>query len=374
MTKRDYYEVLGLSKDASAADIKKSYRKLAMQYHPDRNKEPEAAEKFKEISEAYAVLSNEQKRAQYDQYGHAGFDQMYSQEDIFRNADFSDFQDIFGRGGFGGGPFGDIFGSMFGSMFRGAQRGGDYGADLEVQVQISLEDAAKGTKADISYNRTKACDACKGSGAEPGSSRVTCDMCGGNGQVKQARRAGPMAFYTVTTCQKCRGEGKMVEKPCKKCGGSGKTSSKEHIKVDIPPGMHSGMRLHLEGLGEYGRDAPGDLYVRVFVKEHKLFTRKGDDLWMELPISFPKAALGGKVKVPTLFGDANLKIPAGTQSHTIFRLHEEGMPKLSSKGQGDQMVRVIVRVPKKLNKKQKELLKEFEKEKEEKGFFGFTIS
>jgi molecular chaperone DnaJ len=370
MTKRDYYEVLGVEKGASAAEIKKAYRKLAMKYHPDRNKEPEAAEKFKEISESYAVLSNEQKRAQYDQYGHAGFDQMYSQEDIFRNADFSDFEDIFGGSGFGG-PFGGIFGSMFGNMFRGAGRRGDYGADLEVQVQITLEEAAKGTKADISYNHTKACKECKGSGAAPSSSRVTCSMCGGNGQVKQARRAGPMAFYTVTTCQQCRGEGKMVEKPCKKCGGSGKSSSKEHIKVDIPAGIHSGMRLHLDGLGEYGHDAPGDLYVHVFVKEHDKFTRKGDDLWMQLPIGFPLAALGGKVEVPTLFGNAKLSIPSGTQSHTVFRLHNEGMPRINGRGKGDQMVRVIIEVPKKLSKKQKELLKEFQGEKGKKGLFGF---
>ncbi len=367
MTKRDYYEILGVSKNASGADIKKAYRKLAMKYHPDRNKESGAAERFKEISEAYAVLSNENKRAQYDQYGHAGFDQMYSQEDIFRTADFSDFQDLFR--GFGFEPFGGMFSSMFGSMFRGAARG-DYGADLEVQVEITLEDAAKGMKADLSYNRTTACSKCKGSGAEPGSGRVTCDMCSGRGQVKQARRAGPMAFYTVTTCQKCRGEGQTVEKPCKKCGGSGKASSKEHIKADIPAGIHSGMRLRLEGLGEYGKDAPGDLYVRVYVKEHDRFRRRGDDLSIDVPITFPRAALGGKVKVPTLFGEANLKIPSGTQSHTIFRLKDEGMPRLDKSGKGDELVRVMIDVPKKLTKKQKELLKEFEGEKK-KGFFDF---
>lgn len=366
--KRDYYEILGVAKNASASEIKKAYRKLALKYHPDKNKEPSAAEKFKEISEAYAVLSNDQKRAQYDQYGHAGFDQMYSQEDIFRSADFSGFEDMFG----GESPFGSVFGSMFSSMFGGGRRRGDYGANLEVQIAISLEEAAKGTKVDVTYNRTKSCPECKGTGAEPGSQMITCNACNGRGQVKQARRAGPMAFYTVTTCQRCRGEGKSVEKPCKQCNGSAKVSSKEHIKADIPAGIHSGMRLHLEGLGEFGKDAPGDLYVRVFVKEHKKFQREGDDLLIEMPISFPQAALGAQIKVPTLFGHAKLTIPSGTMSHTIFRLREEGMPRLNRRGKGDEMVRVIIEVPKKLTKAQKELLKELEKTKEDKDkFLGF---
>ncbi len=370
MTKRDYYEILGIPKNASKDEIKKAYRKLAMKYHPDRNKAPDAAEKFKEISESYAVLSNDQKRAQYDQYGHAGFDRMYSQEDIFRTADFSDFEDLFK--GFGFEPFGGMFGSMFSSMFRGAGPRGDYGADLEVNVEITLEEAAKGTKKDISYHHSKACSRCNGSGGEPGSGVKTCENCNGNGQVKTTRRAGPMAFYTVTTCSKCRGEGTTVENPCKECKGLGKVSSKEHIKADIPAGIHSGMRLHLRGLGEYGHDAPGDLYVRVFVTEHETFQRDGDNLYINMPISFPRAALGGEIEVPTLFGKAKLRIPAGTQSHTVFRLKDEGMPRLNKSGNGDEMVRVIIEVPKKLSKKQKDLLKEFEGEKPKKGLFGFT--
>ena len=365
--KRDYYEVLGVAKNASTAEIKKAYRKLAMQYHPDRNKDPAAAEKFKEISEAYAVLADEKKRQQYDQYGHAGFDQMYSQEDIFRSANFSDFQDIFG----GRDPFGGMFGSMFGSMFGGMRgRHRDIGADLEVQVAITLEEAAKGTKTDISYNRTRECSRCNGSGAEPGSKKTQCPNCNGRGQVKQARRMGPMAFYTVTTCPQCRGEGESFDKPCRKCQGSGKESTKEHIKAEIPAGIHNGMRLHFQNLGEYGKDGPGDLFVRVFIKEHKKFQRDGDDLWIDMPITFPKAALGGNMEIPTLFGKAKLHIPAGTQSHTIFRLKNEGMPKLHSKGKGNEMVRVIIDVPKKLSKKQKEMLKEFDKEKKS-GFFEF---
>ncbi|MBN1170087.1 molecular chaperone DnaJ [Candidatus Micrarchaeota archaeon] len=364
--KRDYYEVLGVAKNAATDEIKKAYRKLAMQYHPDRNNDPAAAEKFKEISEAYAVLADERKRAQYDQYGHAGFDQMYSQEDIFRGANFSDFEDIFG----GRDPFGGMFGSMFGSMFGRMGRHRDIGADLEVQVAITLEEAAKGTKVDISYNRTRKCSHCNGSGAEPGSRKTNCSACGGRGQVKQARRMGPMAFYTVTTCQKCNGEGEAFDNPCKKCQGSGKESTKEHIKADVPPGIHNGMRMHLAGLGEYGKHGPGNLFVRVFIKEHRRFQRDGEDLWIDIPITFPQAALGGELEVPTLFGKAKLHIPPGTQSHTVFRLKNEGMPKLHNNGKGNEMVRVIIEVPKKLSKKQKEMLKEFDKEKKS-GFFEF---
>jgi len=371
--KRDYYEILGVQKGASADQIKQAYRKLAMQYHPDRNKSPDAAERFKEISEAYAVLSDEKKREQYDQYGHAGFDRMYSQEDIFRSADFSDMEDVlrnFGMDPFGSGMFGDIFG------FRGGRRGGrmrEYGADLETAVEITLEEAAKGLKKDVSYHRSKACARCGGSGSEPGSSRKTCPACNGRGQVQQARRAGPMAFYTVTTCGRCRGEGSIVEKPCRSCGGSGKASSNEHIKVSIPPGVQSGMRLHLEGLGEYGRDGPGDLFVRVYVRQHDVFERRDDDLHTDAHVSFARAALGGEIEVPTLTGRAKLHVPPGTESHTVFRLKGEGMPRLGRSGKGDEMVRVLIDVPKKLSQQQRKLLEELEsenKEEKRKGLFG----
>jgi molecular chaperone DnaJ len=265
---------------------------------------------------------------------------------------------------------------MFGSMFR-AGRGGrirEYGADLEIVVEISLEDAAKGVKKDINYHRSKACSRCGGSGSEPGSEKNVCSACQGRGQVQTTRRAGPMHFYTVTTCGKCRGEGSVVEKPCRSCGGSGKASSNEHIKVSIPPGIHSGMRLRLEELGEYGPDGPGDLYVRVEVKPHGKFGREGDDLLIDIPISFGRAALGGSVDVPTLFGKDRLHIPPGTQSHTVFRLRGEGMPRFGRSGKGDELVRVIIDVPKSLSRKQKELLEEFEKEggsERKRGFLGF---
>ena len=360
-TKRDYYEVLGIPKGASKEDIKKAYRKLALEWHPDRNKQPHASEKFKEISEAYAVLSDDQKRAQYDQFGHAGFDRMYSTEDIFRSTDFSDLEDLFGEFGFGS-PFASMFGPMFGSMFGGRGRRRNYGADLESSTEITLEEAAEGLKKDLSYHHSKACPKCQGSGSEPGSSRKTCPDCNGRGQVQHARRAGPMAFYTVTTCGRCRGQGTAVEKECKGCNGSGKISEYEHIKLNIPPGIANGMRLHLGGLGEYGPDGAVDLYVTVYVKEHPSFERSGDDLWTTVPIGFPLAAMGGEIEVPTLSGKAKLHVPSGTASHTVFRLKGEGMPRLQRGGKGDVMVRVVIEVPKKLSKKQKELLAEFEKE------------
>lgn len=370
--KKDYYDVLGVARSASKAEIKKAYRKLAMKHHPDRNKGADATEKFKEVSEAYAVLSDEKKRAQYDQYGHAGFDQMYTTEDIFRTANMRDFEDIFSGFGFGS-PFESMFGSMFGQMFRGGYRSPmkEYGADLETEIEITLEEAAKGIKKEVNYHRSKECSRCKGSGHEPGTTVKQCDTCAGRGQVQKTRRAGPMAFYTVTTCGSCRGEGVIAEKPCRTCGGSRKVSSKEHIKVDVPAGIENGMMLHMGGLGEYGKDGAGGLYVRVCVKPHEQFERDGDDLWIKMPISFPNAALGGDVEVPTLFGKAKLHIPAGTQSHTVFRLKDEGMPRLKEKGKGDEMVRVIIDVPKKLTKKQKKLLKEFEGEKPKKGFLDF---
>jgi molecular chaperone DnaJ len=364
-SKKDYYEILGVAKNASGSEVKNAYRKLAMQYHPDRNKDPAASERFKEISEAYAVLSDEKKRAQYDQYGHAGFDRMYSEEDIFSSADFSGFEDLFG--GFGS-PFGSIFGSMFG---RGRRM--EYGANLETAAEITLEEAARGAKKDISYHRSKACARCHGEGSEPGSARKTCAACGGRGQVQQARRAGPMSFYSVTTCGRCRGEGSVVENPCKGCGGSGKSSSNEHIKVTVPAGIQSGMRLRLEDMGEFGPDGPGDLFVRIYIKDHERFGRDGDDLRIDMPVSFARAALGGDLEVPTLFGRDRLHIPSGTESHTVFRLRGEGMPRLGRGGKGDLLVRVIIEVPKKLTKKQRNALEEFEKETKEKkkGLFDF---
>jgi len=367
-TKRDYYEVLGVAKGAGKDEIKSAYRKLALKYHPDRNSESGAEERFKEISEAYAVLSDDNKRAQYDTYGHAGFDQMYSREDIFRTADFSDFEDLFREFGVGS-PFENVFGSMFGSFGRRGGRRYEYGADLQAEMGITLEEAAKGVRKELAYHRSKACSRCKGNGSEPGNSREQCDSCKGRGQVQQSRRMGPMQFYSVATCNKCRGEGSVIDKPCKDCRGSGKVGESENIKVTIPPGIQNGMRMRLEGLGEHGRDGPGDLYVIVHVSRHGIFARDGDDLWLDIPISFSRAALGGEMEVPTLFGKAKLHIPPGTHSHTVFRMKGEGMPRMGRSGKGDEMVRVVIDVPKKLSKKQKELLEELDKEGK-KGFFG----
>ena len=360
--KKDYYEILGISKNASADEMKSAYRKLALKYHPDRNKDKGAEDKFKEISEAYAVLSDSQKRQKYDQYGHAGFDQMYSQEDIFRGANFHDFEDIFG----GNSPFDSIFGQMFGGMFGGAggrgRRKGEFGADLQTEIEITLEEAARGVKQDLKFNHSVSCNHCDGSGAEPGSSRHECRLCGGRGQVQQARKAGPMSFYTVTTCPNCRGEGSAVEKPCRDCAGTGRISKNEHLKVDIPAGVHDGMKLRLENLGEYGRDGNGDLYVFVGIKSHEIFERDGDDIICNASVSFSQATLGCKVEVPTVRNKIRLDIPAGTQPGTMFRLNEEGMPHLNERGKGDQLVRVKVIIPKKLTQKQKRLLEEFDSE------------
>jgi len=370
-TKRDYYEILGVPKGAGKDEIKKAYRKLAFEYHPDRNKSADAGEKFKEVSEAYAVLSDDAKRSQYDQYGHAGFDRMYTQEDIFRSANFDDFEDMFKEFGFGS-PFANMFGSFFGGGFGRGGRRRDFGADLETELEVSLEEAAKGLKREISIYRTDVCPRCNGSRAEPGSSASACDQCRGAGQVQHGRRAGPMTFYTVTTCPKCKGEGTLLEKPCRDCGGSGRVREKEHIKVSIPAGIESGMRIRLEGLGEYGRDGPGDLYVQVYVKPHKFFERRGGELWLEAPIPFSVAALGGRIDVPTLFGTVKLHIPPGTQPQTVFRLKGEGLPDMRTGRKGDEMVRVTVEVPKKLTPKQKGLIEELAKESgdgKKKGFW-----
>ncbi len=365
MSKRDYYEVLGIPKGASKDQIKKAYRELALKYHPDRNPDKGAEEKFKEISEAYAVLSDEGKRQQYDQFGHAGFDQRYSQEDIFRNADFSDFSDLFSQFGFGD----DIFSAFFGGSRR---RRGEYGSDLRAQVEISLEEAAKGAEREIRVRKDELCPKCRGNGAEPGSGFKTCQKCGGRGQVVRTSRMGPMMFRSAAPCDACGGQGKVVEKKCRACEGAGTVAGEEKLSVHIPAGIQDGMQIRLEGEGEEARDGNGDLYVYVRVGPHKIFQRQKNDLYLEIPISFSQAALGAKIDVPTIDGkSAKLEIPSGTQSHTLFRLHGEGMPDVHGGRRGDQLVRVIVQVPKKLSQKQKEMLAQFDEEggKRNFGFF-----
>jgi len=358
-TQRDYYEILGISKDATETEIKKAYRKLAMKYHPDKNKEDDAEGKFKEISEAYAVLSDEEKREQYDRFGHAGIDGRYSQEDIFRNADFGGFDDlgdilgsIFGRGGgFGG------FGGFGGQPRNGPQRG----SDLRYDLKITLEDAANGLDTTINVPRAEGCETCNGTGAKAGTSPKQCSACHGSGQMTRARDTPFGRFMSTSTCSACGGMGEIIDDPCPACKGTGKTKKVKKISVKIPKGADNGLRLKVRGEGEGGtRGGPaGDLYVVVHVEPHELFERGGDDILYELPITFSQAALGDDVMVPTLHGKVKMSIKAGTQTHSILRLKGKGMPHLHGRGQGDQLVRVIVETPVNLSSEQKDLFKKF---------------
>lgn len=368
---KDYYDVLGVSKNAGTAEIKKAYRKLAMKHHPDKGGD---AEKFKKISEAYAVLSDDKKRAQYDQFGPEGFAQQYTTEDIFRGAHFEDFEDLFRQFGMGASPFGDMFGSIFGRGYGGRRK--QYGSDLGAETTVTLDEVAKGAKKTINIYHTKECNRCHGTRAEPGTPLKKCRTCNGKGQVQHSRSAGFMRFYTVGLCNACRGEGKTVETSCKTCKGQGAVGVKESVRVHIPAGIQHGMHIRLENMGEAGPDGPGDLYVRVHVQPHRIFKRDNSDLYIDLPITYTQATLGDSVKVPTLFGKAKLKIPSGTKSHTLFRLHGEGLPHLRTGRKGDEYVRTIIQVPKHVGPKQKKLLKELDKEysKKNKGFFDNLFS
>lgn len=351
MAKRDYYSVLEVSRDASPDELKKAYRKLARQYHPDAytgNKE-EAEAKFKEISEAYAVLSDPDKRAAYDQYGHAGVD----------GQGFGGF----GAGGFGGADFGglgDIFDMFFGGM--GRQRSGPQkGSDLRINMEISFKEAAFGVERDIQVPRIENCDTCGGSGAAPGSSTKTCGNCQGTGQMQFAQNTPFGRIVQSRPCDKCNGSGKIIEKPCPTCRGAGQVKKTKKIHVKIPAGVDEGSRLRLTGEGEAGQRGgpPGDLYVYIIVRPHKDFIRDGNDVIYDLNISFAQAALGDVLEVPTLDGTAELKMPEGTQTGTVFRIKGKGIPYLNGSGRGDQHVRVKVATPTKLTDKQKELLREF---------------
>ena len=355
MTK-DYYETLGVDKNASKEEIKKAYKKLAKKYHPDLQsdeKEKEAAqEKFKEINEAAAILGNEEKRKHYDQYGTAD-EQFQGFQGDFSGFNFDDiFENIFGGGGFG-----------FGGGRR--QRGG---ADLAYSLEITLEEAAFGTEKTVSIPKLSECEVCEGTGAEKGSDVVTCPTCHGHGRVNQAQRTPFGVFQMQRTCPECQGEGQKIEHPCLECKGQGRREKTEKITVSIPEGAATGTRLRLEGKGEAGPKGtpPGDLYVEIIVRPHKQFEREGSDIIVEEHIPFTKAALGGTVKVPTLHGEKTLKIPTGTQPNTILRMKEQGIPHLRGSGKGDQHVVVKVDIPKKLSKKQKKLLEDFD---EAKGWF-----
>ena len=360
--KRDYYEILGVPKTASVDEIKSAYRKLAMQYHPDRNKDSGAEEKFKEISEAYAALSDPEKRKVYDQYGHAGFDQRFSQEDIFRGADFAD---LFRSMGFSfegmddDSPFGPLFGLQFGQAHN------PRGSNLASEVRISLKEAAKGTTRTIEFRRNAPCSTCDGLGAAPGAGFKNCQKCNGHGQVQTVRSFGGFGrMSTVTSCPACHGRGQLPGRECKDCAGRGFKPKDEKVEVSIPAGIEDGMRLRMSGLGEASQQGPGDLFVRVRVEADPRFERDGENLYIEMPVSFATAVLGGHVQVPTLDGEAEVTVPAGTPSHTLLRLRGMGLPELHRRGRGDLLVRVIISVPKPgdLSNEQKELLRQFESE------------
>ncbi|NLF87683.1 molecular chaperone DnaJ [Candidatus Bathyarchaeota archaeon] len=354
--KRDYYEVLGVEKAASKDQIKDAYRKLALQYHPDRNKEPGAEEKFKEISEAYAVLSDDQKRSQYDNLGHAGFDQRYSQEDIFRSTDFdSVFRDM---------GFGDLFRTIFGGGFGGYEQTQNRGQDLAYDLQITLEEAAKGVEKDIVVPRTEHCDICGGSGAAPGSTARICPTCNGQGKVQNMRKAGFAMYVQVTACPTCKGKGRIIETPCSNCHGTGLVRKRRTITVKIPPGVDEGHQRRLRGEGEAAPlgGETGDLYVIIHVKQHPQFVREGDDLWHIAMLNYPQAALGAEITVPTLEGPATVKVHPGTQVGEVFTLRGKGMPRFRGYGRGDLNVRVGISVPEKLTASQKGLLEQLAKE------------
>ncbi|SDI96710.1 molecular chaperone DnaJ [Ferrimonas sediminum] len=348
MSKRDFYEVLGVARDASERDIKKAYKRLAMKFHPDRNPgDTQAEESFKEVKEAYEILTDSEKRAAYDQFGHAGVDPNR------------------GGGGFGGGggDFGDIFGDVFGDIFGGGRRGGgrsgpSRGNDLRYNMELSLEEAVKGITKEIRIPVLTSCDSCHGSGAKKGSSAQTCGTCHGQGQVQMRQ-----GFFAVNqTCPTCHGKGKVIKDPCNKCHGQGRVEKTKTLSVKIPAGVDTGDRIRLSGEGEAGEmGAPaGDLYVQVHVKDHPIFQRDGNNLYCEVPIGFSTAAVGGDIEVPTLDGRVNLKVSAETQTGRMFRLRGKGVKSVRSHAVGDLICKVIIETPVNLTERQKELLREFD--------------
>jgi molecular chaperone DnaJ len=355
MAKRDYYEILEITREETAEGIKKSYRKLAVKFHPDKNPDDKhAEEKFKELSEAYEALSDPQKRAAYDQYGHAAFDARHRARN--GGAEFHDPFDIF-REVFGGGAGGSIFENLFGGAQQNDPSQPRRGDDLRYDLEISFEEAALGCEKEISVTKLDRCEHCNGSGAETGSKLKTCATCGGRGQVLMSRGI----FSIAQTCPQCKGAGQILEKPCKVCHGSGKRQRSSKIKLKIPPGVEGGSRLRSQGNGEAGfrGGAAGDLYVFLQVQRHEIFQRDGDDLLCEVPVSFVQAALGSEVEVPTLEGNATIKIPAGTQPGATFRVKGKGVKNLQGYGHGDLHVRVQVEIPTRLTGEQKTKLQEF---------------
>jgi len=361
-TKRDYYEILGVQRNASLDEIKKAYRDLALRYHPDRvpgEQKKAAEEKFKEMSESYAVLSDSQKRSLYDQYGHSGIDQKYAQEDIFKGADFSTiFRDM---GDFGGGSsiFEGIFGDLGFDVFGGRQSRGRSsrrrGRDLQIAVEISLEEAASGVEKTINVPRYEICQTCSGSGAKPGTKKSTCPQCKGSGKTVVSNGF----FQLAQACSRCGGEGYTISAACPDCRGEGRSKVTKKIKVKIPAGVDNGAQLRVRGEGEAGQNSRGDLYVVIEVRQHNIFERHHNDIITSINISLSKAVLGSEVEVPTLDSKVSMKIPPGTQSGKIFRLKGKGIPDLHSRDIGDELIRVIVDIPSRLTSQQRQLIEEF---------------
>jgi len=361
--KRDYYDTLGVDRSASEEEIKKAFRKLAFQYHPDHNRDDGAEDKFKEVKEAYDILSDAQKRAAYDRFGHAGVQ------------------------GFGGRPFegfdfggiGDIFDAFFGGATGTARRAGpQQGTDLSYGLTISFEEAVFGCEKELEILRTETCSACNGTKSEPGSQPSKCPTCNGTGEVRRTQRSIFGQFINVTMCSRCQGEGRIIAKPCSRCGGQGRERFTRKNMVKIPAGVDDGNQIRLSGEGDAGIKGgpPGNLYVKLSVRKHKFFQREGDNILLELPINFAQAALGDELDIPTVDGDTKLKIPAGSQTGRLFRLKEKGVPHLRQPGRGDQVVRLYVVTPQSLDEKQKQLLRELSKTlgkatlpKDEKSFF-----
>ena len=366
-SKRDYYEVLNAHRNSSKKEIRKAYRKLALKYHPDRNKSADAEEKFKEISEAYAILSDDEKRMQYDRLGHEGISGRYTWDDIFRGADFdSVFRDI----GFGFGGFNTIFDIFFGGRVR-RRRGPRRGADLRYDLEISLEEAAFGLEKELRVPGFDVCETCHGSGVKPGTGPKNCPKCNGTGEVRRTRSFGNMHFTEIQTCNECHGKGVFVKNLCKDCKGKGTVQRPHRIKLKVPPGIDDGYSLRLGGEGEPGlQGGPrGDLYVVVHIKPHEIFERDGDNIFYRAHIGFPQAALGTEIYVPTLDGKAKLQIPAGTQTGTLLRLRGKGLPHLRGWGRGDQLVRVTIRTPTKLTRRQKRLMTDLAEEMKDEATF-----
>ncbi len=366
--KRDYYEVLGIQKGATEAEIKSAYRKLAKKYHPDLNPDnPEAEAKFKEINEANDVLSDPEKRARYDQFGHAGVDPSYA-------GGAGGYSYGGGFGGFDGGiDLGDIFDSIFGggsSTRRANPNAPVRGSDITVSLEISFMESCKGVSHDIEITRSETCDSCNGSGAKTGTTAKTCPDCHGTGYVKITQRTMLGTMSTQRPCSKCGGKGKIIDTPCPACGGGGRVQKRKKVTINVPAGIAGGQTLTVRGEGHAGANggARGDLNVRISVRRDNLFERKGDDIWVELPISYTQAALGDEVTVPTIDGNVTYRIPEGTQPGDVLRLRGKGVQHCQRDGRGDMLVRVVIEVPKKLTKAQKELLQKLESELSEKNF------